>query len=292
MHKFKKINSILKIIDVADSMEEIEKESLDLDPDGSIGNFILDIKRTALLICFGYSMDQPGNSIKTHLSQYNEDGKFNFAKSDSFLCGIFKDLCDQPRKIDEFIKSYSYDLNSNQKTQLTKIINLKNSADNFSKFEEFILPLIENDYKNMDFVAFVQKYYLPKNAIGVENIDNRMINIAYDCVEGNLSFKEFINKYYVLQKNENEISENKIINQEIHDYHIEGLKDEASQKILTEILINGQDTGKIISDADNEIIKKLYKNLLPKNKNSTKEKEKEMKEMRRGVKQYIDGIKK
>ena len=289
MHKFKKINSILKIIDVADSMEEIEKESLDLDPDGSIGNFMLDIKRTALLICFGYSMDQPGNTIETHLSQYNKDGKFDFTKSDSFLYVIFKNLCNKQTEIDEFIKSYDYDLNSNQKTQLTEIINLKNSADKFSKFEEFILPLIENDYKKMGFVAFVQKYHLPKNAIGVENIDNRMINIACDFAKGKLSFEEFIYKYYVLPKNENEINENEIINPEMDNYHIKELKDEDSQNILTRILINGENVKDVIWGAREEIVERLYKNLLPKSKNMANKKD--LEQMRNSVKEYLNHIK-
>ena len=241
MYKFKKANSILKILGVIDSIEEIKKESSNLDPDNSISDFIIDIKTTALLICFGYPEEQPGTSVETHLDQYDENGKFSYKHSDSVLRDMFKSLCKKKITTDEFLKKYGYQLDENRKTQLGKIIDSKENTDNFNSFEGLVLPLIEQDYKDkkMNFVDFVQKYDLLKNAIGVKSIDKRMINIAYDCVGEKLSFTEFIYKYYVLPKNEN-----KIIDPKIDDYHIKELEDETSQNILTEVLINGKDTKK------------------------------------------------
>ena len=289
MYMFKKANSIFKILDVVDSIKEIEDESFDLDRDDCISNFIGCTKRTALLICCGYPMDEPGNCIETHLNQYNQDGKFDYKYVDSVLYGMFKNLCDKKITIDKFIEQYDYKLDESQKKQLGKIIKSENNTDNFSSFEEFILPLIENDYKNMNFAAFVQRYDLLKNTIGVENVDKRMINIAYDFVEGKLSFEEFINKYYVFPKNKKGISENKIIDPKIDDYHIEALKDEESQNILTRVLIDNEDTKTVINQASEKTIENLYKNLLPKSKNMTNKKE--LKQMRDSVERYLNAVK-
>ena len=287
MYKFKKVKSVLKILDVIDVMEKIKEDSRGLDPENLIYDFIIDVKITAKLICFGYPIDEPGNSIETHLSQYNEDGKFDYNYFDSVLYGMFKNLCNKKITIDKFIEQYDYKLDESQKKQLGEIIKSKNNTDNFSSFEKFILPLIENDYKNMNFAPFVQRYDLLKNTIGVENVDKRMINIAYDFVEEKLSFEEFINKYYVLPRNE--INKNEIINPEIDDYHIEALKNDESQNILTRVLINNEDTKTVINLASDKTIENLYKNLLPKSKNMTNKQE--LKQMRDSVVKYLNAVK-
>ena len=259
-----------KVLFIIDKIKEIEETSSSMDYNNNpekdkyygLSGFMQDIRRNASLICNGYAIDESDNSIENHLGQYDENGEISYGKLDSILCAMFKNICEDQTTVNEFIKKYG-DLN---KQELEKIKETKNQVGNFKAFEELMLPLIEKDYKDkdVDFVKFVKKYDLLK-VISIENLDENMINMAFDCMHrSSLSWDNFIKKYYVLDKPD----KNEIIIEK--DYHIEGLEDKEIQKIMTQILLEDKDIKDIkdiLSKADTNIIWKLYESLLLKDKN-------------------------
>lgn len=280
-----------KVLFIIDKIKQIKEDSIIMDEENNpdegkyagLSGFMQDIRRNASLICNGYAIDESDNSIENHLGQYDENGEISYGKLDSILFAMFKNICEDQTTVNEFIKKYG-DLN---KQELEKIKETKNQVGNFKAFEELMLPLIEKDYKDkdVDFVKFVKKYDLLK-VISVENLDENIINMAFDCMHrSSLSWDNFIKKYYVLDKPD----KNEIIIEK--DYHIKGLKDPEIQKIMTQILLEDKDIKdikEILSKANTNIIGKLYESLLLKDKN--KNIKPEIEKMRDEIEKYFENV--
>ena len=288
-----------KVLFIIDSMNKLKKESSDLDdkhnPDPDrymlgLSEFMGQIRTNAGLICNGYAIDESNNSIENHLRQYDENGEISYDKLDSILCTMFKEICENKIKVNDFIKKYG----GPDKHELEKIS--KNTNDNFKAFEKLMLPIVQKDRESMDFVSFVKKYDLLK-VIGIENLDAGMISMAFDCMHRSsfgLKWIDFVKKYYVLGKpNENNIIVEK-------DYHIKGLENQEIQKVMTEILLNDKNIKdeaikEILDKASKDTILKLYGSLLLKNKNENiknkiEDEKKEIENMRDEIGEYFTNV--